>query len=37
MTDASYGDCQSLRHFVQILGSLDFWNKLDQKVFHQTS
>ena len=36
-TDASYGDGQAMGHFVQILGSLDFWNKSDQKVFHQTS
>ena len=35
--DASYGDGQAMGHFVQILGSLDFWNKSDQKVFHQTS
>ena len=36
-TDASYGDGQAMGHFVQILGSMDFWNKSDQKVFHQTS
>jgi UDP-N-acetylglucosamine 2-epimerase (hydrolysing) len=36
-TDASYGDGQAMGHFVQILSSMDFWNKSDQKVFHQTS
>jgi hypothetical protein len=35
--NASYGDGQAMRHLVQILGRLDFWNKLDQKVFYQTS
>lgn len=36
-TDAGYGDGQATHHFVQIIKSDEFWNKADQKVFHQTS
>ena len=36
-TDASYGDGQAMRHFVQILTGPDFWSKSSQKVFHQNS
>jgi UDP-N-acetylglucosamine 2-epimerase (hydrolysing) len=36
-TDAGYGDGQAMHHFVQIIKSDEFWNKADQKVFHQTS
>jgi UDP-N-acetylglucosamine 2-epimerase (hydrolysing) len=35
MTDESYGDGKSMRHFVRILGDLDFWSKSSQKVFFQ--
>lgn len=36
-TDASYGDGQAMRHFVQILTSPYFWSMSSQKVFHQNS
>jgi UDP-N-acetylglucosamine 2-epimerase (hydrolysing) len=32
--DASYGDGQAMRHFVEVMLSPDFWSKSDQKVFH---
>jgi UDP-N-acetylglucosamine 2-epimerase (hydrolysing) len=35
--DAGYGDGHAMRHFVEIIKSDDFWNKADQKVFHQSS
>jgi len=35
--DVGYGDGQAMQHFVQIIKSQDFWNKADQKVFHQSS
>lgn len=35
--DAGYGDGHAMHHFVQIIKSDEFWNKADQKVFHQTS
>lgn len=34
--DRSYGDGHAMTHFVEILGSQDFWTKSGQKVFHQT-
>ena len=33
-TDASYGDGQAMRHFVQVMANPEFWEKSNQKVFH---